>query len=322
MVHILNCRNWVLLPLVSISIVLAVLVDTSHATRLKDIRVGEYPHFTRIVFEMDAPTRPAKIELQAEGRLAVIFSHTSADLIRRIPLERSPHVKNLQIWEKGSQLTAVLAFDFHRFNHKSFVLNAPPRLVLDIHPLADTSGTAAATTPKFKSDESKTTHAAPTQASEPAGGEGDIPRGASSRLQEPHADQESNAPLSGDRNGHRMPGEKTGNKASAAKVGEKPQTGPATPQAHELTNNSVKAIESSPKLPRYTGQPSAKRPSRLQYFLVIFLVFITIAILVLLLLMLAVKHAWIENRYRPKPIKKPESRDKPMPLPGGKSQKP
>jgi hypothetical protein len=310
MVHTLNRRIWLLLPLLSVGIVLAVLVDVSHATRLKDIRIGEYPHFTRIVFELDAPTRPAKIESQAAGRLAVIFANTSADLVRRIPMGRSPHVKNLQIWEKGSQLTAVLAFDFHGFDHKSFVLTAPPRLVLDIHPLAGTPNTAAAAT-----------RAAPTQGTEPAGDKGDIPRGPASRIQESHPDQQSNAPLSGDKNGHGTASEKAGNMAPAAKAGEKPQIG-SVPQSHELTNNSVKTLESSPKLPRYTGPPSAKRPSRLQYFLVIFLVFITIAILVLLLLMLAVKHAWIENRSRSESIEKPISREKPMPLPGGKSQEP
>ena len=77
---------------------LIITIHLCHAALLKDIRVGEYRGFTRIVFELDtSPIEPEKIEPQPPGRLAISFTNTSADLIRKIPIERSPQVKNVQI---------------------------------------------------------------------------------------------------------------------------------------------------------------------------------------------------------------------------------
>ena len=144
MANISNRRKWVLSPFLSVGFVLALLMHTGHAAMLKDIRVGEYSGFTRIVFELDALPKPVKIESQPAGRLTVAFANTTADLIRKIPVERSPHVRNIQIWEKGAELTAIIALDYPNNGHKSFSLDDPPRLVVDVHPQANARDTAAA----------------------------------------------------------------------------------------------------------------------------------------------------------------------------------
>jgi hypothetical protein len=270
MVNILNHKHWILLPLLSAGFVLTILVCASHAALLKDIRVGEYSGFTRIVFELDAPAVPEKIEPQPAKRLAVVFANTSADLIRKIPVKRSPHVKDIQIWEKDNRLRALLTFDFDNFRHKSFSLIDPPRLVLDIHPTANAPDADAASPPATMPDgENSFSQRASTRGSEPAPLQREVTLGEPvSRNQEPPP-KEANKP----------------------------------PQ-------SVNKDQSSAMPPRSTTRPSDARPGRLQYYLVIVLVSITIVILVLLLLMLMVRHRWIEDRSRAVAKKAPESSKK------------
>jgi hypothetical protein len=300
MVNILNHKNWILLPLLSAGFVLAILICTSHAALLKDIRVGEYSGFTRIVFELDTPAVPEKIELQPTKRLAVIFANTSADLIRKIPVERSPHVNNIQVWEEGNRLTALLAFDFDSFRHKSFSLIDPPRLVLDIHPTTNAPDASTASPPAITPDsESGFSQTASTRGPEPTPQrEGEAFSGESaSRIQEPPLYEARNSPLSVNETDQTVPDDKPANAPVASKTGEPPQTEPA-PQTPGMVNHSEKTSNSSVTLPKYTDQPSTTRTGRLQFYLVIALVSITIIILVLLLLMLLVRHRWIDDRAR------------------------
>jgi hypothetical protein len=296
MANILNRRKWVFLPLLSVGFALAVFIHTSHAALLKDIRVGEYPGFTRIVFELDAPPKPAKIEPQSTGRLAVVFANTTADLTRKIPVERSPHVRNIQIWEKGAELTTILAFDFNSYDHKFFSLSDPPRLVLDIRPLASAPDTIVAPPPeKPQSGKSGIEPATPPQDSQTARRQGSMHQESESRRPSPHTDDKFDSPISDDHSEHGPASGAQGDEVVSAKGGAMQSTRAAT-RKPDRAKNSVNTGKLSLKQPRYTVQPSVKRPDRLQYFLVIFLVFITIAILVLLVLMLLVKHAWIERR--------------------------
>ena len=115
---------------------LIILVYSTQAALLKDIRIGEYDKFTRIVFELDSSIKPEHIVRISAGQLSVVFANTSAEFIRKIPVERSRHIKNIQLWDKTNQLSAVISFDFEHFRHESFPLNNPPRIVLDIQPLA------------------------------------------------------------------------------------------------------------------------------------------------------------------------------------------
>lgn len=167
MVKILNPKNWIWVPFLSTGFVLILFVYTSHAALLKDIRVGEYENFTRIVFELDTPAVSEKIELRSAKQLAVVFENTSTDLIRKIPVDRSPHINDIQIWEQGDRLTTLLAFDFDGFEHQSFSLTDPPRLVLDIHPTQPTTGAESPPTP-MQDSESGSLQTTSVSGSEPA----------------------------------------------------------------------------------------------------------------------------------------------------------
>jgi hypothetical protein len=169
MVIMLNPKNWISLPLLSAGIVLSLFIHTGHTAQLKDIRVGEYKDFTRIVFELDASAEPVKMELRSTTQMAVVFKKTSADLVRKIPVDRSPHVKDIQIWEKTNQLTVLLEFDFDSFDRKSFSLDDPPRLVLDIHPVPDVPNAGVEYAPGPTPDSERgSPHPVSTGVSEPA----------------------------------------------------------------------------------------------------------------------------------------------------------
>lgn len=252
-----NPKKWILLPLLSVGLVLILFVYTGHAARLKDIRVGEYKDFTRIVFELDAPAEPEKIEQRSNTQLAVDFENTSADLIRKIPMYRSPHVNDVQIWEKGNGLTVLLIFDFNGFSHESFSLPDPTRIVLDIHP---------------------TPNAPDAGADSPPGGTPDSVNGSSQSAPAGRA-----APAD-------VPDETPISEKSASQISEPPPGEAPKPPV------SVDQVPSPATPPTSAARSSGARPGRLQFYLAIFLVAITIVILALLLLMLLSRHRWIGDK--------------------------
>ena len=260
MVNMLNPKNWIWVPLFCTGFVLILLVHTGHAALLKDIRIGEHEDFTRIVFELDAPAASERTESRPPNQLAVILEDTSTDLIRKIPVERSPHVGNIQIWEKEDQLTALLTFDFDRFDHESFSLADPPRLVLDIHPTAHTPDTGSASA-----------HPPPTQ---DGGQYSALPSASPSGSQDPASQPD------------------------AKNVSEKPA--PQTPGSHnDLSRKPPEPVEraDSPAMPPKSDNRSSNTgPGRLQFYLVVALVAITIVILALLLLMLLARRRWIDDK--------------------------
>lgn len=256
----LNPKNWILLPLLSAGLVLSLFVHTGHTAQLKDIRVGEYGDFTRIVFELDDSAEPEKMELRSTTQMAVVFENASADLVRKIPLDRSPHVKGIQIWEKTNQLTVLLEFDFDSFDRKSFTLSDPPRLVLDIHSVPKVSNAGVEYAPGPTPDSERgSPHPVSTTVSEPAS----------------------------------QPDEVTDIEKPAF------HTPPSPGEAHKKPPASVDQNQSPAAPPTSAARPSdTTSPSRLQFYLVIVLVVITIVILALLLLMLLARHRWIEDKSR------------------------
>jgi hypothetical protein len=253
--NVSNPKNRILLPLFSAGCLL-LLVCAGHAAQLKDIRVGEYEDHTRIVFELDAPVEPEKIELRSANQLAVVFGDTTADLIRKIPIERSRHVSDIQFWEKKKQLIALLGLNVESFDHKSFSLTDPPRFALDIFPtnaLGGGSGSTAAPPPDSQSETFPTESAASSEPAPQPKTEA-VETDTAPKNPEPTAPEAHIPPVSEDRN--------------------------LLPAA--ATDNAVR--------------PSGAGPSRLQFYLVIVLVAITIVILALLLLMLLARHRWVEEK--------------------------
>jgi len=293
MVNMLNRRNWVLSPLLSAGFVLIIFICTTQAALLKDIRIGEYDEFTRIVFELDSPAKPEQIALISSGQLSVVFANTSAEFIRKIPVERSRHIKNIQIWDKSNQLSAVFSFDFEHFRHESFSLNDPPRIVLDIQPLPIAPQSTAAT----------------PHAESKVNGETLVDQAAGSKSPESYSFKVRESPVPVGGLDHANTGTKPTNSPS---VMASPKNKPTIPVARtsDLDIRGKNTDESQSKALVPSHQKSGKQASRLQFYLVVVLVLITIAILVLLLLMLLSKHRWANDQTHVEPKEFLKDQDK------------
>jgi hypothetical protein len=288
----LNRRIWILPPFLSAVFVLTIFLSSSQAALLKDIRIGEYDQFTRIVFELDSPTEPEQIIPISSGQLKIVFAYTSAEFIRKIPVERSRHIKNIQIWDKSNQLSAVFNFDFEHFRHESFPLNDPPRIVLDIQPLEN----GPETTPAAVPSESNTTGTALPQVPEST-----APEPASIDLREstPAANEIIRAG-----NGAEL------NNSPSLKVSPANNQTIPTTRSSDFDNRSKKNDEPKTNSTVSDHQKPIKQSNRLQFYLVVVLVLITIFILVLLLLMLLSRHRWADGNTHLRPKEFLNNQDK------------
>ena len=104
------------------------------AALLKDIRVGEYDTFTRVVFEFDTPeTINNPIMDQGEARIQIAFAQAQPEFVRRIQLPGATRVKDIQVITDQTGLSAVILLSEPYSRTDSFNLNAPVRKVLDIY---------------------------------------------------------------------------------------------------------------------------------------------------------------------------------------------
>ncbi|WP_152971980.1 hypothetical protein [Desulfatitalea tepidiphila] len=122
-----GCVYWV-----SIGILLFAAPCLSFAARLKDIRIGEYEKFTRIVFESDIEPVDAQIRALPSGQLTLVFKETQPAFIRKIPIDRGHFIQDLQVLVQKGQLAIVLDFNRPYERWKTFELDSPPRFALDI----------------------------------------------------------------------------------------------------------------------------------------------------------------------------------------------
>ena len=237
-----------------------------NAAQLKDVRIGEYDGFTRIVFEIDNSSAHPQIEILPGGKLRVGFDQTDVNLVRKIPVERSQHIKGIQFWQRNDALSTVLLVDFPYFRFETFPLSSPPRIAVDIFPVAS---------PPNKGDTSPNTVNTSAQ-TEP---ETPLEEDASMQLFE----QE---------------------KAQPPKPQERLDPQPADGKDRAPSETAVKeAKQPIPKLRASDPEKESSVPPsrstrqtafRLQFFLVIGLVVITIGILFLLLMMLFARHRFSE----------------------------
>lgn len=136
MIRIFSRNSLILCNLITAGVVILLCFDPAIASELKDIRVGEYEGFTRIVFEFDALTAKPEIQIQEAGQLLATFSKTKVNLVRKIPLKRSPHVEDIQIWQRKADLALLLIFDYMHIRIESFQLSRPARFAIDVFPIA------------------------------------------------------------------------------------------------------------------------------------------------------------------------------------------
>jgi hypothetical protein len=269
-------------PLAGLLALLILWTATAAGSSLRDIRIGEYDGFTRIVFELDTPVTSQTINPQDAGQLLVTLGNTTPRLVRKIPVERSAHVRDIQFWQRRGNLTTRFQMDYKNFRFEYFPLTNPPRLALDVYPLAAqphlsgsletrqdesqimkireaTLSREGKTIPDSLSPESAIADAADLESGTEALARKNAPPGAGDISTSPIRQAGPESENSGDRSGEAMEGA---------------------------------AIQPVPA----GGQTASRKPNGLHFYLVIGLVFITIVILALMLIMLLTRRRWTDEK--------------------------
>ncbi|MGD9367545.1 MAG: hypothetical protein PVH87_17725 [Desulfobacteraceae bacterium] len=269
MVNLFNCRSCKPLSLITAGLILLLWCTSVLATQLIDIRVGEYDRFTRVVFELDGPIASPQIETKTSGQLSVTFSKSEPALVRKIPIERSRHVHDIQIWQHQGALSAVVFFDSPHIRFESFPLSSPPRIVVDVFPVTFPAGAESTEALHPEINNQKENNATPANAL------------TDNLVQE--ADGKADQPI-----------EKASLRKSEIEESQSTKIAEENVQP-QLPKQRVSASKASKSPPSRQNGKSA--PSRLQFFLVVILVIITIIILILLLLMLLARNRLTNDKY-------------------------
>ena len=288
MVDVLTRRLW--LSLLLLFAVYYCFPGTSPclAAVLKDIRVGEYDTFTRVVFEFDTPeTINDPIMDLGEARIQIGFPQTQPQFVRRIQLPGATHVKDIQIITDQTGLSAVILLSAPYSRTDSFNLDAPVRKVLDIYwgnnsapavPLIAPpapSSPLEGNLPEIGLDggaavqQNQVTAPAPVNSLQPASEAPPPDVEAVARPLPPHLPQLQDQQPIHLRNG--------------------PPPEPSLPRLLKQTSSADTALSARPA-------DTAARSNWLQYYLVIVLVVLTIIILILLIMMLLNRSRWEVER--------------------------
>lgn len=274
-------RRWLLLALLFIILSPLVSPNLSTAALLKDIRIGEYVEFTRIVFEMDVLSDDSvTISRDSSEELNVLFKDTRPDLVRKIPVERSPNIQSLRIVSEKMQLLAGLKLALPHKKVTTFQLKEPPRMVVDVYwgepgPEVLEQLTTPQSTEKTEVPAAAAKEGPDLREQAAASVESEPPK----LLKQPAVENtdavKTEAP----------PSPLTTRETKAPDSTSPPQ---------ELMPPSTQKSEPDNRQSSHSSSPS-KKGSWLQYYLVIALVIITIVILSLLVLMLISKYRWTDD---------------------------
>jgi hypothetical protein len=270
-----------MVPLLCAIFALLVWITPSTASSLKDIRIGEYDDFTRIVFEFDAPLSKHNPFIKSTGRVTLVFPQTEPALVRKIPVEHSDRIKEIQLWNRKTGLSTVVLFDFDNFRLESFELASPYRLAIDIYPLS------APISPS-PSGSSTLDNAGDTINQSDSGVD-------ETESQTPVADQTQEL------SEHSPSSASTENKAPTLPLSSPSENKKMTvvSKSKPLVNEEKSVVKTvTQNTPSSVTQEENVKPyaSQLQYYLVISLVFITIVILALLVLMLLARNKWTAEK--------------------------
>ena len=282
MVDALIHRRWLYAHLLSTSIVLFAWLTPSSAALLKDIRIGEYDNFTRVVFESTTDLTTEGITASAPGQLTIVFADTQPALVRKIPLDRSHLIQHLKIISQKGRLSITLHFSRRYVRFDTFGLKTPPRVVLDVFwqtPTGQSESQSPQPKPTDIADTSEQSSSEPLSTAEST----------TSRLPTP----QDQAPLSLSADETKIP-LRDETIASAHN-----ESGASDPQSAKIQQSEVQ----KPTAQQQMSSSSAVSPDSvdgkhssysawLQYYLIIALVIITIGILLLLVFMLVSRHRW------------------------------
>ncbi|MFZ1983197.1 MAG: hypothetical protein WAU91_02215 [Desulfatitalea sp.] len=275
-----NCRFFA--QLLSACLGLLLWIHPCQANNLKDIRVGEHDTFTRIVFELDRASQAEPFVSDNSDQLRVVFRDMTSDLVRKIPIERSRHVQEIQLWLEKNQLSVVFKLNAPYVHTKSSSMSDPPRVVVDIHWQAATGEQSASTAASRPSDTTATPPKTAPSLQEPT----PAPFGQLAPLQ-PDPSRVSEAPAEAAK--------------SAALPAEPPSLADTQPAEISVWTPPAPSLQQS--IPTPAGEAviplsaeSAQRTNWLQYYLVIGLVILTIVILLMLVVMLLTRYRWANDK--------------------------
>ena len=265
--------------------VIFIWIPDLNAAALKDIRIGRYTAYTRIVFEFDEPIAVTDHIVQSSGRMTVVFPDAKPEFVRKIPFERSPRIEKLQFWLDHNGLSVVLFFNFLYYRYESFNMGNPFRIALDVYPL---------TKPSQISQQLKT-----EDVTQPAVGK--VPEQVVQSESELQREPEKTIPqpdkIQAD------PGQLT---IKEKAVLQQVQT-LETPEEGKLQNDKAPLTENQGEIAKKAEQiiasPAPADPfavesqsSSLQYYLVLALIILTIVILGLLVVMLLSHNKWASSK--------------------------
>jgi len=106
------------------------------ANELQEIRTGKYDDFARIVFQFKSP---ARFEIQNdEGHTGVsLIMMDTASTLSTDPAGKFPEpIESIRLEQNGPHLASKIALSKTGYHLKSFTLEGPDRIVLDIHATA------------------------------------------------------------------------------------------------------------------------------------------------------------------------------------------
>ena len=261
MVDALTRYRWLFVHLLSLSLTLGLWIQPAGAFFLKDIRIGEYDTFTRIVFESNGAAAPETVTSAGKNRLKIVFAATRPDLIRKIPFDRSRFIDDLQINSLENQLIVILDFSVRYTRFEVFDLKSPQRTVLDLfwQPLA----------------------AQPLRETDPISGTEAIPLDAGLA-----PDQSTTAVDVTDAPSAPVPARHAATDLEPPDGRTRPRPAPVAAETAHIRNASPKSAPQT----RAQGTAGTARAGRFQYYLIVALVVITIVILLLVVMTMVWRH--------------------------------
>jgi hypothetical protein len=107
--------------------------QSARSATIVEVRVGEHPAFTRVVFELDEPSgyrveRPAPLE---DGTSELVVTIEASSEGRKI-LSRSPLLDVVAVDESLGRAVARIRLRDGRLALREMILTGPPRIVLDV----------------------------------------------------------------------------------------------------------------------------------------------------------------------------------------------
>ena len=116
---------------IGIGLLLFLIAAPAQANRIVQIRVGNHPTFTRLVFEMDAFTGyQVQRQAEADGTEKLTVTLEASTPPRNI-ISKSVGIESVQIAEGVGQAIAQIKLRKSGFQMKEMILSNPPRIVLD-----------------------------------------------------------------------------------------------------------------------------------------------------------------------------------------------